>query len=154
MKKNTPQNPLGRKITSNILGKGNFIYSSLKGNRTTEPNPPNSIPKGFARFFCYHVYPVPGLDTEEQAHQAHQLSFSRVRAELQNEITETPGGGERRGGVWGLGKRWCTGLEGKVWKEFNLMIARFKSSTAKKPLALRFTIYTLTMKRCEKSMAS
>lgn len=31
------------------------------------------------------------LDTEEQAHQAHQLSFSRVRAELQNEITELTG---------------------------------------------------------------
>eukprot|EP00435_Cladocopium_sp_Y103_P018081 s1300_g4.t1 len=31
------------------------------------------------------------LDNEEQAHQAHQLSFSRVRAELQNEITELTG---------------------------------------------------------------
>eukprot|EP00913_Durusdinium_trenchii_P027479 g25771.t1 len=28
------------------------------------------------------------LENEEQAHQAHQLSFSRIRAELQNEITE------------------------------------------------------------------
>lgn len=31
------------------------------------------------------------LDNEEQVHQAHQLSFSRVRAELQNEITELTG---------------------------------------------------------------
>jgi hypothetical protein len=36
-----------------------------------------------------------GLDNEEQVHQAHQLSFSRVRAELQNEITES-------GAVWAL----------------------------------------------------
>ncbi|CAK9020378.1 unnamed protein product [Durusdinium trenchii] len=31
------------------------------------------------------------LENEEQAHQAHQLSFSRIRAELQNEITELSG---------------------------------------------------------------
>ena len=33
-----------------------------------------------------------GLENEEQAHQALQLSLSRVKAELQNEITERGSG--------------------------------------------------------------